>query len=154
MSVDRRFVILGLPAMSLAACETLDPAIVEGILGGLGPLTQAEAARGIQAALNNGVGHAVGVVGILNGFWSNDLIRIPLPKVLQDVQSVLRPLGADKLLVDLHQQLNRGAEKAAPIAKDIFIDAITSLTIPDAINIVKGSDDAATRYLQDRTGSR
>ena len=53
-------------------------------------------------------------------FWRNDLIKIPLPNVLQDVQSVLRPIGADKLLADLHQQLNRGAEQAAPVAKDIF----------------------------------
>ncbi len=154
MSIDRRLVLLGLPSASwLAACETLDPAVMEGILGA-GPLTQAEAAQGIQAALINGVGHALSIVGVLDGFWRNDLIKVPLPKVLRDVQSVLRPIGADGLLVDLHQQLNRGAEKAAPVAKDIFVDAITSLTITDAINIVKGPDNAATSYLQDRTSTR
>ena len=154
MSIDRRLVLLGLPSAGwLTACETLDPAIMEGILGG-GPLTQAEATEGIKVALVKGVGHALSIVGVLDGFWRNDLIKIPLPKVLQDVQSVLRPIGADKLLVDLHQQLNRGAEKAAPVAKDIFVDAITSLTITDAINIVKGPDNAATTYLQDRTSTR
>ncbi len=154
MSIDRRFVLLGLPSATyLAACETLDPAVIDGILSG-GPLTQAEAGQGIRAALINGVGHALSVVGVLDGFWKNNRIQVPLPKVLQDVQSVLRPVGADKLLVDLHQQLNRGAEKAAPVAKDIFVDAITSLSINDAINIVKGPDNAATTYLQDRTTTR
>ncbi len=154
MSIDRRFVLLGLPSAAyLSACETLDPAIIDGIMRG-GPLSQAEAGQGIRAALVNGVGHALSIVGVLDGFWRNDLIKVPLPNVLQDVQSVLRPIGADKLLVDLHQQLNRGAEKAVPVAKDIFVDAITSLSIADAINIVKGPDNAATSYLQDRTSTR
>jgi len=153
MAVNRRLVVLGLPAAGLTACETLDPAIMEGILG-MGPLTQAEAASGIRAALNNGVGHALGLIGVLDGFWRNDLIRIPLPNVLRDVQSVLRPLGADSLLVDLHEQLNRGAEKAAPVAKDIFLDAITSLSISDAIGIVQGADNAATEYLRGKTNTR
>lgn len=153
MTHDRRFVIFGLPALSLSACETIDPVVLEGILGGLGPLTQAEAAQGIRAALNNGVGHAISVVGILNGFWGNDQIRVPLPRVLQDVQSFLQPLGFGGVLNNLHQQLNRGAEKAAPIAKDIFVNAITSLSITDAINIVQGADNAATLYLQDKTST-
>jgi len=80
-------------------------------------------------------------------------MNIPLPKVLQDVQSYLKPLGADGLLVELQQQLNRGAEKAAPIAKDIFVGAVRELTITDALNIVRGPDNAATQYLADRTRS-
>jgi len=103
--------------------KKLDPAVIDGILGGYGGLSQAD-------------------------------VRIPLPKVLQDVQSYLQPLGMDGLLVELQQQLNRGAEKAAPVAKDIFLGAIRELTIPDAINIVRGSDNAATQYLADRTTAK
>lgn len=154
MEINRRFVILGLSSSSLlSACETLDPAILE-TLGGLGALSQGEAAMGIKAALNNGIGHAVGTVGILDGFWRNGEIQVPLPKTLRDVQSALKVVGADGIMNELHQQLNRGAEKAAPIAKDIFVDAITSLTISDAINIVRGPDNAATSFLQKSTGNR
>ena len=149
----RRFILAGLIAIPIAACETLDPAILE-TLGGFGPLTQAEAGQGIKAALNNGISHAIANVGRENGFFLDDIIKIPLPGILQDVQSILRPIGADGMLVELEKQLNRGAEKAAPVAKDIFVDAITSLTITDAINIVKGPDNAATTYLQDRTSTR
>jgi len=155
MVLDRRFVLLGgLSAGGLSACETLDPAIIDGVLGGFGGLSQGDAALGIRAALDNGVGNAISNVGVLDGFLGNSLVRIPLPKVLQDVQGFLQPLGADGLLVELQQQLNRGAEKAAPVAKDIFLGAIRELTIPDAINIVRGPDNAATQYLADRTTTK
>ena len=153
-ALNRRFVLLGLSGTVLTACETLDPAIIEGVLGGFGGLTQADAALGIRAALDKGVGNAISNLGILDGFLGNSLVRIPLPQVLQDVQSYLRPLGADGLLVELQQQLNRGAEKAAPIAKDIFLAAIRDLSITDAINIVRGPDNAATEYLSERTSTK
>ena len=54
-TLDRRFVLLGgLSAGGLTACETLDPAVIDGILGGtgFGGLSQADAALGIRAALD------------------------------------------------------------------------------------------------------
>lgn len=148
--LDRRTLMISLGALPLAACETLDPALIESVLGS-GTLTQGEAAMGIREALNNGVGNALSNLGQVDGFLGNAIVRIPLPSVLQDLQSVLAPIGADRLLVELQQQLNRGAEKAAPVARDIFVDAVRSLTIQDAINIVRGPDTAATDYLRDRT---
>jgi len=47
--------------------------------------------------------------------------------------------------------LNRAAEDAAKKSKPIFLKAITSMTIPDALTILKGSDDAATQYLKKTT---
>ncbi len=147
---DRRFVLLGVSALSLTACETLDPALIESVLGS-GALTEGDAALGIRAALDNGVGNALSNLGRRDGYFGNPTVKIPLPGVLQDLQGYLAPIGADGLLVELQQQLNRGAEKAAPIARDIFIDAVRRLTIQDAINIVRGPDTAATDYLRDRT---
>lgn len=154
---DRRTLLLGLAALPLAApltaCETFDPAILDGVLGqpGAGGLSAFEAANGIRAALDNGVGNALANLGVLNGFFGNDIVRIPLPKVLRDVQSYLAPIGADGLLVELQTQLNRGAEKAAPAAKNIFLDAVRGLTITDAFDILRGADDSATEYLRGRT---
>ena len=51
--MQRRTVMTGLAASLLGACETLDPAILDGVLGGYGGgLTQADAALGIRAALD------------------------------------------------------------------------------------------------------
>lgn len=152
--MDRRIVLLGLAATPLAACETFDPSILDGLGGAGGALTAGEVALGLKAALDNGVGNALSNVGVLNGFLGNDIVRIPLPNVLQDVQSYLAPIGADGLLVELQTQLNRGAEKAAPVAKNIFLDAIRGLTITDAFDILRGPDTAATEYLQSRTTTR
>jgi len=153
--MDRRIVLLGLASTPLAACETFDPSILDGIgngTGGLGgALSAAEVALGLKAALDNGVGNALSNVGVQNGFLGNNLVRIPLPKILQDVQSVLSVVGADSLLVELQTQLNRGAEQAAPVAKDIFLGAVKSLTIPDAFNILRGPDTAATEFLRTNT---
>ena len=145
-------------AAVLPACETLDPAVIDGILGaggmGAGGLTQFEASQGIKAALDNGIGQAIATVGRNNGFLGDSLIRIPLPKKLADVQSTLGRFGASGLLDELEVQLNRGAEKAAPVAKDIFVSAVSQLSIADAIGIVRGADNAATEYLQGKTTDR
>ena len=151
--LNRRATFAGLFALSLAACETTDLTVLNDILGS-GALSQAEAAQGIRAALDNGILSALGIVGREGGFLNDGQIRIPLPKVLQDVQNVMNMVGAGGLLSELEVQLNRGAEKAAPVAKDIFLSAVRNLTITDAINIVRGPDNAATEYLQANTASK
>ena len=147
---DRRTLLVSLSALPLAACETLDPALINSVLNS-GVLSQDEAAMGIRAALDNGIGNALSNLGQVGGYFNDPTVKIPLPKVLQDVQTYLAPIGADGVLVELQQQLNRGAEKAAPVARNIFIDAVRGLTISDAINIVRGPDTAATDYLRERT---
>ena len=54
----------------------------------------------------------------------------------------------EKQLID---KMNKAAELAAKKATQIFVDAITSLTINDAMNILMGEKDAATRYLETQT---
>ena len=56
-----------------------------------------------------------------------------------------------KKVDEFNESMNRAAEKAASEAKPIFISAIKDMTVKDAINIVKGSDNAATMYLKNTT---
>jgi hypothetical protein len=49
------------------------------------------------------------------------------------------------------RQLNRAAEDAAKSATPIFINAITSITITDGLQLLRGGDDAATRFLDSKT---
>lgn len=152
--LDRRFILAGLLSSPLAACETIDPQILDDILGAGGSgfgLTQADAARGIRAALDKGIGTAVSTVGVAGGYFNDGQIRIPLPGDLQKAQNFLNQVGAGGLLNNLEGALNRGAETAAPYAKSIFLDVISGLTISDAINIVRGPSNAATQYLSSRT---
>jgi enolase len=50
--------------------------------------------------------------------------------------------------------MNRAAEKAAPAAKEIFLDAIGEMTIDDSRKILAGSDTAATEYFQEKTSDK
>ena len=154
-SMKRRTVLASLAALPVAACETLDPNVIDGIIRGTGGsgfgLSQADAAAGIRAALNKGITTAVQTVGRAGGYFNDGQIRIPLPNTLQDAQQTLRQFGLSGLLDEIEQQLNRGAEQAAPQARDLFVNVISGVTISDAINIVRGADNAATQYLADRT---
>lgn len=158
---NRRRILAGLGAIglggaALSGCATMDTAAL-GDLGTIlssGLLSEGDAAKGIRAALSNGVGQAVSTVGRDGGFLNDALIHIPLPPALEEVKSVLSVIGAQGLMSDLEVKLNRGAEAAAPVAKDIFLDTVSNLSIADAIGIVKGADDAATTYLKDTTTPR
>jgi len=47
--------------------------------------------------------------------------------------------------------INRAAEDAAKSAEQVFVGAIKGMTVSDAIQIVKGKNDAATQYLSKTT---
>ena len=151
MVMSRRLLLAGIGGSALAGCVTDDVGGFGGVLSGGGALTEAEAAAGIRAALNNGVASAISTIGVRDGFLLNNLIHIPLPGFLRDMQATLSKIGLSGPLDTLETQLNRGAEAAVPVARDIFVDAISSMSIGDAIGIVRGGDNAATNFLQQKT---
>src|ERR1035437_614147 len=116
-------------------------------------LTEKDAADGIKEALVNGTGESVKSVSVLNGYWGNPEIKIPFPSEAKEMESKLRAVGMGKKVDEFNESMNRAAEKAANEAKPIFIAAIKNMTIRDAINIVKGTDNAATLYLKNNTST-
>jgi hypothetical protein len=114
-------------------------------------LTEKDAADGIREALVNGTGESVRVVSVLDGYWGNPEIKIPFPAEAKEMESKLRAIGMAKKVDEFNESMNRAAEKAATEAKPIFIAAIKGMTVRDAINIVKGADNAATIYLKNTT---
>jgi hypothetical protein len=156
--IHRRSFLAMTAGLGLAACSTAEQeAILRGVIGspggagGTAGLTAAEAAAGIREALSQGTSAAVAQVGRSGGYFSDPVIRIPLPPRLASLQSTLSRYGLSGLLDDLERQINRGAEAAAPEARGIFLDAIRSMTISDALTIVRGSETAATDYFERRT---
>lgn len=142
----RRLVLIGLMAAPGSAWAQ------QAILGGL--LTQRDAARGVTEALGVAALRATEQLGRHNGFFADPAVHIPLPEQFAGVQRSLRPLGLSGPLDDLERSVNRAAEAAMPEAGRIFADVIRGLTISDAIAIVRGGEDAATRYLRANTEGR
>ncbi|HEY5598380.1 MAG TPA: DUF4197 domain-containing protein [Kiloniellales bacterium] len=120
----------------------------ESAPGGAGALTTDEIAAGLREALRVGTGRVVEQVGAVDGFNGDPQIHIPLPGPLKDVQSALKRVGLADMADDLELKLNRGAEAAAPAAKELFIQAISEITLEDARKIYEGPDDAATQYFK------
>lgn len=111
-------------------------------------LTDREIGAGLREALRVGTERVVGQVAAVDGFNADPRIHIPLPENLQTVQRTLSRLGLSSLTDDLELRLNRAAEAAAPEARDVFRQAIEAMTWDDVREILNGSDDAATRYLE------
>ncbi len=123
-------------------------------LGGEKGLSEDEIINGLKQALEVGTGNAVKTVSRTNGYFKNPQIRIPLPENVQKVEGLLRATGFGSQVDKLELSMNRAAERAAPEAKAIFLDAIKQMSFADARQILDGPDDAATQYFQDKTGGR
>ncbi|NLH57004.1 MAG: DUF4197 domain-containing protein, partial [Rikenellaceae bacterium] len=89
-----------------------------------------------------------------DGFYKNSLIFIPFPPEAIKVKNTLESAGLSNLTNDFVLSLNRAAEDASKKAFPIFSEAITSMTINDAMGILKGADDAATTYLKNKTSAK
>lgn len=109
-----------------------------------------EISNGLKEALKVGSERVVSKLGQENGFNADPAIHIPLPEKLVRVKSLLGPIGFSSLLDDLELRLNRAAEAATPRAKELLWQAITEMTLDDAMAIYNGPEDAATRYFAGR----
>lgn len=148
--MDRRGLVAGLliwGGLGIAN-EALAKVKLKTVLSGL---SSNDARAGLREALTDGTLAAVTRVSKSGGYWDDSAIRIPLPKPLASLQKVAGPLGQGGLLDDLHLRMNRAAESAAPVAQGLFVSAIKSMTIQDAVGIVKGGPTSGTDYLQRTT---
>ena len=123
--------------------QVLDPA--------KGGLTEKDAVAGIREALIKGTGEGVKIVSQVNGYFANPAIKIPFPQEAKDIETKLRGIGLGAQVDEVVTSLNRAAEDAAKSAEPVFVAAINGMNVTDAINIVKGNNDAATRYLEKTT---
>ena len=85
------------------------------------------------------------------GFSNDSLVRIPFPQEASFVADTLTQVGMGGLVRDLERRLNQGAEAGARRALPIFEDAIRTMTIADAQEVLFGGEHAATDYFRART---
>jgi hypothetical protein len=117
----------------------------------LGDLTNADASNGLKTALERGATVAVALLGKQDGFLGNDKVRIPLPGFLNDAASLLKTLGQGKRIDELVTSMNRAAEAAVPMAKDLLVSAVKAMSVDDAKKILSGGDTSVTSFFADKT---
>ena len=103
------------------------------------PTTQKDATAGLKAALDRGAAIAVDLLGRTDGFWGNDRVRIPLPEWLQRGERALKILGYGRDIDELKLGVNRAAEQAVPESKVLLTNAVKSMTVADAKNILQAA---------------
>jgi hypothetical protein len=117
----------------------------------LGNLSNTEIVSGLKEALQVGAKNASGRLSVENGFFGNALIKILLPPEARKVEAALRNIGMGQLVDKTILSMNRAAEDAAGKAVPVFVNAITSMSIQDGLNILRGGNGAATNYLRNTT---
>ena len=94
---------------------------------------------------------AVGLLGKPDGFLNNPQVCIPLPGFLADAARFLKTLGQGKQVEELEVAMNRAAESAVPLAKDLLVTAEISITVNDAKNILTGGATSVTSFFAEKT---
>lgn len=141
----RRHAMLGaaaMPLLVLPGCTTL------GDLGGLG------FENALRRLLTTSSQRAFANLLTENGFFSDDLARVPLPPQLTEAGSVVAALlRSAAVQSQLLRVMNRAAAEAAESAAPIVYDAIRNVTISDAMALARGGPTAATDFLQRAMGT-
>ena len=152
----KKFIYAFVLLFSLSSCEELLD-VLESTGGAVG-ISQSEASSGLKQALEKGVLTGTSFLGQDGGFLKNAAYKILMPDEVQNAVSKIKgnPITnslAGPYLGKVEVAMNTGAEKAMAEAKPIFVKAITSMSISDAIGIVTGGEGAGTAYLQRATSS-
>ncbi len=114
-------------------------------------VTESEAAAGIKEALAQGLTGAVLKLNREDGFFKDAFYKILVPEDARKIENTLRDIGMGSMVDKAILQINRGAEDAAGYAKPIFVNAIKSMTIQDAIGLVRNGDTSATHFFREKT---
>jgi hypothetical protein len=119
--------------------------------GSLASLSETDASRGLKTALETGALAAVKLLGVQDGFLGNPQVRIPLPSALQDASKLLKAFGQGRQVEELEVAINRAAENAVPLAKDLLVNAVRTMSVQDAKNILTGGETSVTQFFAGRT---
>jgi hypothetical protein len=106
---------------------------------------------GLKEALNVGIKNTINYLGKKDGYFGNAAVKILLPEKIRTFEPALRGIGYGPQIDEFTLSMNRAAEKAAPLAADIFSTAISDMSFEDAHKILNGGNTAATDYLKAKT---
>jgi hypothetical protein len=118
---------------------------------GLAAISELDAGKGLKTALELGALAAVNLLGRPDGFLANPQVRIPLPGYLKDAAKLLSALGQKKQVQELETAMNRAAENAVPLAKNLLLDAVKTMSVADAKRVLTGGDTSVTQFFAEKT---
>lgn len=165
--MKKLFIFVFTSAFLFSSCEFLEENLPAG-------LSEEEIVEGLKTALALGTDSSSTTLSVINGYYGDAIVKIPLPEEAEDVQEKINAildlapslssyLNLDAQFENVVKSINRAAEDAASDAAPIFKDAITDLSIADGWEILNGKvpsnelksgsfdSTAATQYLKIET---
>lgn len=143
----------GIPGKTsgVRAWGSLAALVIPAAWAGVADISNVDAVAGLKEALARGARAAVAQLGVEDGFFGNDRVRIALPPSLRRVEAVMRSIGMGRQADELVLRMNRAAEAAVPQARALLVDAVKKMSVQDAKGILTGGEDAATQYFKRKT---
>ncbi len=140
-----------LAMFSLNACAELTQ-VAKTVASQNMPLSNTDIINGLKEALLVGTDSTVTHLSAVDGYLKDLTIKILLPQEAKTITDNLSKLpGGSKLVNDVIIRINRAAEDAAKGAEPIFISSIREMSFTDALQILRGPDDGATKYFEQKT---
>jgi len=158
-----KYLILIISITTVISCE-----LFENLEDGL---SKEEVIEGLKKALELGTDTATNVLSIVDGYYKDPLVKVPLPPEAENIRNLITNndladlLDLENEFENVVQSINRAAEDAAKEAAPIFKSAITDLTISQGWDILNGivpdtkksisneefDSTAATEYMKIKT---
>lgn len=118
------------------------------------PVDASTPADGLREALRVGTSRAVKSLSVVDGYLGRDDVRIRVPDKLEPLADALDAVGQSRLVDEFVTSMNRAAEAAAPVAREVFVDSIREMTFDDAMTILRGDAHEATDFFREHAGPR
>jgi hypothetical protein len=154
----KKIILLTATLFTIHSCDVAKQVAGEILLPTEGTktgLTNTEVISGLKEALGVAIKNSTSLASKLDGFNSNNLIKLPFPEDAIEVKNFLIDKGIFTAQVsNFETTLNRAAEDASAKAAPIFMDAITSMSISDGFAILRGGEGAATSFLKEKTTAK
>jgi hypothetical protein len=143
----RRSILLGTAAAGILLA--LPGCAGTGGLGGAPSLVDV-----VRRLLEHATRHAFATLTAPDGFWNSAVSRIELPVLFGRPGSALQGVLASAAFRDqLQHKLNNVAEAGAKRAAPVVADAVRSMSVADAVSIIKGGPTSATSLLRQQMGA-
>lgn len=140
------------PILLIAACSLGCAAVMHELDQVVKGIDESTPTDGLREALVVGTGRAVERRARAGGYLGDALAEIAVPSKFNSAARALEIVGRSDLVEEFKTSMNRAAEAAAPVARDVFFKSIRQMTFDDAMAILNGHETAATEFFRRTAG--
>lgn len=113
-------------------------------------ISESTANTGVKEVLANGLLKGVTSLNMKDAFYKT-AYKIFLPEPFKTADNTLRKIGMSSIADSTELRINRAAETAVGAATPIFKNAISQMSVTDAVGLVTGGSNSITNFFKAKT---